>query len=145
MSNMTFGETLALDAAFEVWANEGQIEPLCSGWNVWLMLAGRGFGKTRAGAEWILALAAARPVRIALVGATIDEARSVMVEGSSGLMTLAARRRTKLKFEPSNRLLSWPNGSIATLYSGENPDGLRGPEHHFAWFWRSLTCSSQRP
>ena len=144
VSNMTDGQLLALDAAFEVWAHDGQLEPGKGGWITWLMLAGRGFGKTRAGAEWILALGKGRPVRIALVGATIDEARSVMVEGPSGLMTISKRRRMNLMFEPSKREVRWPNGSIATLDSGENPDGLRGPEHHFAWCWPGWTCWSRR-
>jgi len=98
------------------------------------MLAGRGFGKTRAGSEWIFRLANARPkVRIALVGATIAEARSIMVEGVSGLITVARQYRRKLNWEPSIGRLSWPNGSEARLFSGDNADGLRGPEHDFAW------------
>ena len=71
-------ELLSFDGWFEFWAQRGQLPPLGEGWRVWLMMAGRGFGKTRAGAEWIHRLALSRPVRIALVGATIEEARSVM-------------------------------------------------------------------
>jgi phage terminase large subunit-like protein len=98
------------------------------------MMAGRGFGKTRAGAEWIHALAKARPgVRIALVGATISDARSIMVEGVSGLLKVAEARRHRLRWEPSVGRLRWPNGSEAQVFSGENADGLRGPEHDFAW------------
>jgi phage terminase large subunit-like protein len=97
------------------------------------MMAGRGFGKTRAGAEWIHKLAQSGERRIALIGATIDEARSIMVEGVSGLLAIARRNRVTLKWEPSLNRLTWPKGSIATLFSGDNPDGLRGPEHHFAW------------
>jgi phage terminase large subunit-like protein len=98
------------------------------------MLAGRGFGKTRAGAEWIEKIARSRPgVRIALVGATIDEARRVMVEGVSGVVSVARRRRHRVKWEPSLGRLTWPNGSQAQIFSGDNPDGLRGPEHDFAW------------
>ncbi|MGI8705397.1 MAG: terminase large subunit domain-containing protein [Sphingomicrobium sp.] len=98
------------------------------------MLAGRGFGKTRAGAEWIEKLARSRPgARIALAGATIDEGRRVMVEGVSGILAVAKRRRHRVKWEPSLGRLRWPNGSEAQLFSGDNPDGLRGPEHDFAW------------
>jgi phage terminase large subunit-like protein len=98
------------------------------------MMAGRGFGKTRAGAEWVEKIARSRPgVRIALVGATIDEARRVMVEGVSGVLGVAKRRRHRVKWEPSIGRLRWPNGSEAQLFSGDNPDGLRGPEHDFAW------------
>lgn len=97
------------------------------------MMAGRGFGKTRAGAEWIHNLAMGPPVRIALVGATIDEARNIMVEGMSGLLNVARRGRTKMKWESSRGLLTWPRGTKAQLYSGDNGEGLRGAQHHFAW------------
>jgi phage terminase large subunit-like protein len=126
-------EALMLDTAFEAWADDAQLPPADDGWRTWLMMAGRGFGKTRAGAEWIYELAWSKPVRIALVGATIDEARRVMVEGASGLLSVARRWRHKVKWEPSKGELTWPRGSTAQLYSGDNADGLRGPEHHFAW------------
>ena len=127
-------ELLRLDAWFEAWAHKGQLPPDGDGWRVWLMMAGRGFGKTRAGAEWVHALASAkRAVRIALVGATIHEARAIMVEGVSGLLRVAKLNGEKLKWEPSLGKLRWRNGSEAQLFSGENPDGLRGPEHDFAW------------
>ena len=126
-------EILALDAAFELWAQKGQLPPDWEGWRVWLMLAGRGFGKTRAGAEWIHDLAMTGAKRIALVAASIDEARGVMVEGISGLLKVARRQRVKIKWEPSLGRITWPKGSIAQLFSGDHADGLRGPEHHFAW------------
>lgn len=129
-------ELLLLDSAFEAWAHDAQLPPFDEGWRTWLMMAGRGFGKTRAGAEWIYELAWSRPVRIALVGATIDEARRVMVEGTSGVLSIARRCRHPIKWEPSKGQLTWPRGSVAQLYSGDNADGLRGPEHAFAW------CSS---
>lgn len=101
-------------------------------WRVWLVMAGRGYGKTRMGAEWVRCCAMTSPgVRIALVGATISEARSVMVEGESGLLALC--RDDKVNWEPSLRKLSWPNGSVATLYSAAEPESLRGPQHDFAW------------
>ena len=134
INTMTFQDMLDTDAEFERWVHEGQIEPPEQGWRTWLMLAGRGFGKTRAGAEWIEKIARSRPgVRIALVGATIDEARRVMVEGVSGVLSVARRRRHRVKWEPSLGRLTWPNGSQAQIFSGDNPDGLRGPEHDFAW------------
>jgi phage terminase large subunit-like protein len=71
--------------------------------------------------------------RIALVGGTIDEARGIMVEGPSGLMSIARARRIKIKYEASARRLVWPGGSVAELFSGDSPEGLRGPEHDFAW------------
>jgi len=125
---------LQWDADFEHWAHENQLPPSDEGWRTWLMMAGRGFGKTRAGAEWIFRLANGRPgVRIGLAGATIADARSVMVEGVSGLITVARRYRRRLKWEPSLNRLTWPNGSRAELYSGDNADGLRGPEFNFCW------------
>ena len=124
---------LMLDAAFELWASEGQLPPSAEGWRVWLMMAGRGFGKTRAGAEWINRLAQGGKKRIALVAASMDEARSVMVEGVSGILSIARRQRIRVKWEPSLGRLTWQKGSVAQLFSGDNADGLRGPEHHFAW------------
>jgi hypothetical protein len=109
------------------------LAPQAEGWRVWLMMAGRGFGKTRAGAEWIHRLAMTGGKRIALVGATIDEARAIMVEGVSGLLSIAGHKRVKVKWEPGARRLIWPRGSVAELFSGESRDGLRGPEHDFAW------------
>ncbi len=127
-------ELLELDADFELYAHDDQHAPEQEGWRVWLMMAGRGFGKTRAGAEWVNRLAGKRGQRIALVAANIDEARAVMVEGSSGLLSVARKQRVRVKWEPSLKQLTWPSGSSAHLYSGDNADGLRGPEHAFAWF-----------
>ena len=102
-------------------------------WRIWLVMAGRGFGKTRAGAEWVRDLAEHQPgARIALVGASLAEARAVMVEGESGILALSPSRRRPV-FEPSLRRISWPNGAQATLYSAGEPDGLRGPQHSHAW------------
>ena len=126
-------ELLAFDAAFEAWAADGQLPPQEDGWRTWLMLAGRGFGKTRAGAEWVHQLAWSKPMRIALVAATIDEARAVMVEGVSGILSVARRQRHRVKWESSLGKLTWPRGTVAQLFSGDNADGLRGPEHHVAW------------
>jgi phage terminase large subunit-like protein len=134
IDGMTVSDAWDFDAEFENWAHKAQLPPTKEGWRTWLMMAGRGFGKTRAGAEWIEKIARSRPgVRIALVGATIDEARRVMVEGVSGVLSVAKRRRHRVKWEPSIGRLRWPNGSEAQLFSGDNPDGLRGPEHDFAW------------
>jgi phage terminase large subunit-like protein len=129
----TVEQLIAWDADFEEWAHKNQLPPNGEGWRTWLMMAGRGFGKTRAGAEWIFNLANIRPVSIALIGATIGEARSIMVEGVSGLLSIGHRHRKRLRWEPSLGRLTWPNGSEAKLFSGDNADGLRGPEHEFAW------------
>jgi len=131
---MTPIDLLNYDAEFEAWAHDSQLPPAAEGWRVWLMQAGRGFGKTRAGSEWVHRLAMGKPgVRIALAGATLHEARSVMVEGVSGLLSVARRAGKKLRFEPSLNKLHWPNGSQAELFSGDNADSFRGPEHDFAW------------
>jgi phage terminase large subunit-like protein len=127
-------DVLLHDADFEAWAHEGQLPPRREGWRVWLMMAGRGYGKTRAGAEWIHKLATKRAgLRIALVGASINETRRIMIEGVSGLLTIARRRRQKVNWEPTLGRFRWPNGSQAQLFSGDHADGLRGPEHDFAW------------
>ena len=131
---LTAEQALKYDADFETWAHENQLPPRGEGWRTWLMMAGRGFGKTRAGAEWIFRLANGKPgVRVALVGATIGDARSIMVEGVSGLVSVARRYRRKLSWEPSMGRVKWPNGSEAQLFSGDNADGLRGPEFDFGW------------
>src|SRR5947209_9394596 len=124
LRHMTVEQMLHWDADFEQWAHTNQLPPNGEGWRVWLMMAGRGFGKTRAGAEWIFRLANGKPgVRVALIGATINDARSVMVEGVSGLVSVAKRHRRRLNWEPSLGRLRWPNGSEAQRYSGDNADG----------------------
>ena len=108
-------------------------------WRTWLLLGGRGSGKTRAGAEWVRAqalglapLAKSAVGRIALVGESIGEARAIMVEGVSGLLAIHPRDE-RPTFEPSKKQLTWPNGAIAQLFSAEDPDGLRGPQFGAAW------------
>jgi len=134
INQLTAEQALKYDADFESWAHKNQLPPNGEGWRTWLMMAGRGFGKTRAGAEWIFRLANGKPgVRVALVGATIGDARSIMVEGVSGLVSVARRHRRRLSWEPSLGRLKWPNGSEAQLFSGDNADGLRGPEFDFGW------------
>ena len=102
-------------------------------WRVWLILAGRGFGKTRAGAEWVREqVDSGQARRIALIAENEAEGRNVMVEGESGLLSIGLPERRPL-YEPSKRRLTWPNGAIATLYCGDEPDQLRGPQHDAAW------------
>lgn len=102
-------------------------------WRIWLMMAGRGFGKTRAGAEWVRAVAEADgSARIALVGATLGEARSVMVEGPSGLLSIAPWWN-RPAFAPALRRVIWPNGAMAILFGAAEPDSLRGPQFSHGW------------
>lgn len=127
-------EVTSLLYDWDWWARAEQ-RPPPGDWAVWLMLGGRGFGKTRAGAEWVHAAARtaqARPLRIALVGATLAEARAVMVEGDSGLLNVG-RPGERPKWEPALRRLRWPGGAEATLYSAAEPEMLRGPQHGLAW------------
>jgi phage terminase large subunit-like protein len=97
-------------------------------------MGGRGSGKTRAGAEWVHALASAgdrSDLRIALVAETLGDAREVMIDGVSGICRVARSRRPE--FEISRRRLIWPNGAVAQIFSSEDPESLRGPQFHFAW------------
>ena len=113
------------------WARDEQLPPAWH-WRVWLLMAGRGFGKTRAGAEWVHHVAQTPGARIALVGASEDEVRRVMIEGSSGLLACAPFGGKPL-WEPSRGVLTFPSGAQAFVYSAANPDSLRGPEHDYAW------------
>ena len=119
-------------------AFDGQKEPL-GDWRLWFVMAGRGFGKTRVGAEWVWARVreagtgtSTCPLRIALVGGTIDEVLQVMVEGESGLIA-AARTGESARWIASRRRVEFSNGAVAFAYSAERPEKLRGPQHHFAW------------
>ena len=115
-----------------LWARPEQLPPP-GDWRAWLILAGRGFGKTRAGAEWVRAIARTHPeARIALIGSSLGDARAVMIEGESGLLAVGPPDRAP-KFEPSLRRLTWDNGAQATLYSAGEPETLRGPQHSHAW------------
>ena len=117
---------------WRVWARPSQLPP-GGAWRVWLLLAGRGFGKTRSGAEWVRRQAESGAAeRIALVAPTARDARLVMVEGESGLLAIASDARRPV-FEPSKRQLTWPNGAISTLFSADEPDRLRGPQFDAAW------------
>lgn len=106
--------------------------------DIWLVMGGRGSGKTRLGAEWVNALvrgfppfAAYRYGRIALVGETLGDVREVMIEGPSGI--LAVSRGNRPRFEPSRRRLVWDNGAVAQVFSSEDPESLRGPQFEAAW------------
>ena len=126
----------ALDRDWPTFAHEGQQPPrTCpdgSDWRTWVIMAGRSFGKTASGAHWIVAaVAAGRRLDIALVGATLDDARRVMIEGRSGLLEVAGAWVTE--WQPSLRRLRFRTGAVATLFSGASPDQLRGPQHHLAW------------
>ena len=128
----------ALPWLFEHWAHGHQLPPE-GAWTTWLVLGGRGAGKTRAGAEWVRAqVEGGRPgdpgrcSRVALVGATLDEAREVMVLGPSGILACAPPDR-RPEWQASRRRLVWPNGAVAQTFSASNPESFRGPQFDAAW------------
>jgi phage terminase large subunit-like protein len=126
LRRLTLPQRRTFIETWPAWAHDGQTAPE-GDWRVWLMLAGRGFGKTRAGAEWVSALARDRPdAAIALVGATPAEVERVMIRGTSGLMSVA-RAGEDLLFYSTRGLVEFASGATAHVYSGANPDGLRGP------------------
>jgi phage terminase large subunit-like protein len=107
--------------------------PPAGDWSTWFVLAGRGWGKTRCGAETVrLAVEKWGVKRIALVGRTSADVRDVMIRGESGILGVSSPDNMPV-YKPSERSLSWPSGAVATTYSSEKPDQLRGPQHEFAW------------
>jgi phage terminase large subunit-like protein len=122
----------ALKYHWPFWARPNQLPPE-GDWTTWLLLAGRGFGKSRCGAEWVRQKAFENPgCRIAIVGETAADVRRVMIEGESGILAISPPDFMP-DYSPANRMLTWPNGSIAETYNATQPDQLRGPQHHFAW------------
>lgn len=114
------------------WARPKQLPPVGE-WTTWLILAGRGFGKSRTGAEWVRQqVESGAAKRIALVGRSAADVRDVMIEGESGILAVSPPWCRPV-YEPSKRRLSWPNGAIATAYSADEPNQLRGPQHDAAW------------
>ena len=132
VDELTSAEQSALLYEWKFWARENQLAP-AGAWQNWLLCAGRGFGKTRSGAEWIRAEATVGGRRrLALVAPTAADARDVMVEGESGILAISPPAE-RPHYEPSKRRLTWPNGALATLYSADEPERLRGPQHDGAW------------
>jgi predicted phage terminase large subunit-like protein len=143
-------DALAFDWRF--WARRNQLAPDVSQsgtpWTTWLILAGRGYGKTRTGAEWVRSnicgdtpLTGGRYRHVALVAETASDARDVMVgdgkptcdpHAGSGILQIHHKDFLP-RYEPSKRRLTWPNGAIATIYNATEPDQLRGPQHDAAW------------
>ncbi len=112
-------------------ARTAQLPP-SGDWRTWLIMAGRGFGKTRAGAEWVRMVAESQSeARIALVSSSLAEGRAVMVEGESGLLACSPPER-RPTFEASLRRVHYPNGAQVQLYSAAEPESLRGPQHSHA-------------
>ncbi|HET7852011.1 MAG TPA: terminase family protein, partial [Methyloceanibacter sp.] len=151
LSGLPAHELQRLHYDFELWARDDQLPPSFAAgggpWTAWLMLGGRGAGKTRAGAEWVRAIVQhadddASSMRVALVGETLADARAVMVEGVSGLLAVHPPEAKPL-YEPSKRQITWPNGAIAQVFSADDPQSLRGPQ--FSAAWCDELCKWRRP
>lgn len=141
------GDLTALEFDWRFWARVNQLEPE-GDWGNWLILAGRGFGKTRTGAEWVkMVMCGETPTspgryqHLALIAETAADARDVMVgdgkppsdpTAGSGILQVHPPEFCP-KYEPSKRRLTWPNGGIATIYNATEPEQLRGPQHDAAW------------
>lgn len=138
LDDLTEGELLALPFMFDFWAMLHQLPPEGT-WRSWVIMGGRGAGKTRAGAEWVRAqVEGSRPNdsgrcrRIALVGETLDQVREVMVFGDSGILACSPPDR-RPEWHATRRMLIWPNGATAQAFSAHDPESLRGPQFDGAW------------
>lgn len=138
LAGLSDGALAALPYLFEVWALPHQLPPE-GDWTTWVILGGRGAGKTRAGAEWVRAMvegptpeAPGRARRVALVGETYDQALAVMVKGESGILACSPPDRCP-RWIAGERRLEWPNGAEARLCSAHDPEALRGPQFDAAW------------
>jgi len=139
LASLSNDELAFLGRDWAFWADDAQLPPP-KPWRIWLFLGGRGAGKTRAGAEWIAGgVRRGRMRRIGLVGATFHDARNVMIEGQSGLLSVS----DGAAFEPSNRRVKWANGAVADVISAEEPDYVRG--YQFDTVWADEFCKWQDP
>lgn len=138
LEDLTEGELRALPFLFDFWAMEHQLPPT-GDWRSWVIMGGRGAGKTRAGSEWVRSMVeGSKPLdkgrcrRVALVGETIEQTREVMIFGDSGILACSPPDR-RPDWEASRKRLVWPNGAVATVHSAFDPEGLRGPQFDAAW------------
>ena len=130
MSRLSNEEAAQLRYMWEFWARPEQLAPP-DPWSIWLIKAGRGWGKTRVGAEWVRNMKDSVG-RIALIGPTAADVRDVMVDGDSGIIPISPPW-DKPEYQPSKRRVVWQNGSVAYMYSADEPERLRGPQHGAAW------------
>ena len=129
LESLTDDEAAFLEHDWLAWARDEQLPPE-GDWRIWLFLGGRGAGKTRAGAEWIAeGIRSGAMNRVALIGASYDEARAVMIEGESGLLKVCGTAA----YEPSNRRVLWPGGAMARVLSADEADSIRGHQFDAAW------------
>src|ERR1700722_9252219 len=127
---LSSSEARALLYAWELWARHNQRPPEGQ-WATWLILAGRGFGKTRVGAETVRGWVRDFPF-VNLIGATADDAREIMIEGESGILAVCPKQE-RPRYLPSKRRLEWPNGATSLVFSAEEPERLRGKQHMKLW------------
>lgn len=133
VASLSFEEAQKLLYDWSLWARPDQRTPPGNWWSIWLLLAGRGFGKTRTGAEWIKEREEKGLAKyIALVSQSAGDARDVMVEGEAGILSIYPENEQPL-YEPSKRRITWKSGAQATIYTAEDPNQLRGPSHDTAW------------
>ena len=130
LSRLSNEEAAQLRYLWEFWARPEQLAP-ADPWSIWLIKAGRGWGKTRVGAEWVRHMKDSVG-RIALIGPTAADVRDVMVDGDSGIIPISPPW-DKPEYQPSKRRVVWQNGSVAYMYSADEPERLRGPQHGAAW------------
>lgn len=123
-------EAAALEYEWEFWARPSQ-RPPPGDWRVWLVMAGRGFGKTRVGAEWVRESVRDYPL-VNIIGATADDARDIMIEGESGILAVCPPGERPL-YVPSKRRLEWPNGARSLIFTADEPERLRGKQHMRIW------------
>ncbi|SIS49844.1 DNA-packaging protein [Phaeovulum vinaykumarii] len=138
LSGLSGNALLALPWMFDFWALPHQLPPE-GAWRTWVIMGGRGAGKTRAGAEWVRRQVEGAGPRdrgvarhLALVGETLDQAREVMVFGESGIIACTPPDRRPV-WEATRRRLVWPNGAVAQVFSAHDPESLRGPQFDAAW------------
>ena len=132
MSSLAIALADELESGWRSVARPNQLPPP-GDWSTWMLLAGRGFGKTRAASEWVKESVETGQARhVAIVGATAADTRDVCIEGPSGLLAISSEWN-RPNYEPSKRRLTWPGGATATMFSAEEPDRLRGPNHDLAW------------
>jgi len=133
LGGLSAEEALALKHDWRFWARPSQMVPVGDGWDTWALIGGRGSGKTRPSAEYVVSEAEKHPGwRICVIAQNPKEYRGVCVEGESGLIACSPPW-FPADYQPSKARVVWPNGAMAELFSAETPDALRGPQFHLAW------------
>lgn len=138
LDELSASELMALPYLFDFWALPHQVPPPGT-WRTWVIMGGRGAGKTRAGAEWVrhqvegaTPLMAGKARRMALVADTLEQARDIMVFGESGILACSPPDRRPV-WQATRKHLLWPSGATATVFSAHDPEALRGPQFDAAW------------